>query len=65
MQFITQEQAASFFEQVDIEQSIDTGAAIAHVCNAGTVEHPARFVFVNDTSGRSFVAPDFFNNDSK
>jgi hypothetical protein len=62
MQFITQEQAASFFDQITIEQTIDTGTAITHVCNAGTAEHPARFVFVNDTSGKSFVAPDFFNN---
>jgi hypothetical protein len=62
MQFITLEQAATFLELVTIEQTTDLGAVITHICNAGTAEHPARFVFVNDTSGRSFVAPKFFND---
>lgn len=60
MQFITSEQATDFFELVTIEQSIDLGHTITHICNAGTADQPCRFVIVNDTSGRSVVAPAFF-----
>lgn len=61
MQFITLEQVADFFELVTIEQSIDIGHTITHICNAGTQDQPCRFVLINDTSGRSFVAPAFFS----
>ncbi|MDR3480569.1 MAG: hypothetical protein P4L91_07615 [Burkholderiaceae bacterium] len=60
MQLITLEQAATFFGHVTIEQTIDTGATITHICNAGTANKPCRYVFINETTGESSVSPDFF-----
>ncbi len=61
MQMLTLEQAADFLSCVSIEQTIDIGSTITHVCNAGTDDSPSRYVFINEDSGASSVSPDFFN----
>jgi hypothetical protein len=61
MQRLTLEQAAHFITLVPIEQTIDLGHTLMHVCNAGTEDQPCRYIFINDMQGESTVSPSFFN----
>jgi len=61
MQRLTLEQVADFLDVAIIEQSINSGSIITHICNVGTSDDPCRFVLSNSASGRSTISPAFFN----
>jgi len=61
MQLITPKQVVIFFDHVTVEQTIDIGSTITHICSAGKADKPCRYVFVNEITGQSSISPDFFN----